>query len=86
MAECPYCKKQFNQKPKNKKFCCPEHKDAHHNREKMNGIKLWPENQKEMQSYATEWDTTIENVVNVFIKKSANSDGTNISDADVHGE
>ena len=84
--ECLFCHAKFETDNKDKKFCETKCKDSHHNRAKMNGIKLWPQNMDEMKSYANEWETTIENVVNIFIWKGTNPDGKNISEADAHGK
>lgn len=82
---CPYCGKAFETDNERKKWCCNECKDAYHNREKTNGIHLWPENQSAMQAYAVAWDSTIENVVNIWLKKHANTDGAPVTQKDAFG-
>ena len=86
MPECLNCSKPFKRIRGNQRFCCPKCKDAFHNREKMQGIRLIEKNRIAIQSLADAHDVSLHEMVNIILNQSIDTSGQPLTDDDIYGK
>lgn len=80
MAICLNCKKEFESKRTNKRFCMQTCKDEYHNREKCEGIKLTEQIRNQLQSLANAHGIPINEMACKILHQAMNPDGQPLED------
>ena len=75
MPLCPECRSEFEATRKGKVFCSLVCKDRFHNREKMSGLRLEPENYAYVKSVADAMGKGIGEQLNIMVNRLRDPDG-----------